>query len=304
MVECGKGCGLTIDQAASIHLYTQESPLYVALNAALGGWASDGRDGIPHYLPYTQLAIDALKSLPSEPMIVYRGIRSIPLSVLLGTRTVGDMLTWWSFTSTTGTSDVLRDSQFFGIGAEFGERTVFKIKTKSAVSIKRFSDFGMDFEYYLQPVNKHGKVDGQNEDEFLLMPGSTFVITGIETYTNGVTEVEMEEIEGALPAEAAEGGNGMPTNLVLESQFGPYQAPPAPTTTTTQHNVHTPEIPPRSSSRRNSSGGSGASNTRLLHGATTNGGGRTSSYEAAVPVFGGADLSDDGDSDDSGTRLL
>ena len=297
LVERGKSCGLTIDQAASIHLYTQESPLYVALNAALGGWASDGRDGIPHYLPYTQLAIGALKSLPSEPMIVYRGIRSIPLSVLLGTRTVGDILTWWSFTSTTGTSDVLRDSQFFGIGAKFGERTVFKIKTTSAVSIKRFSDFGMDFEYYLQPVDKYGKVNGQNEDEFLLMPGSTFVIKGIETYTNGVTEVELEEIESALPAEARDGGNGMPNNLVLESHFGPHQAPTT-TMTTTKDNVHTPTIPPRSSSRNAS--GSTVSHARMH---ATNGVGQTPSYEAAVPVFGGADLSD-GDSDDSGTRLL
>ena len=94
---------------------------------------------------------------------------------------------------------MLRDSQFFGIGANSAKEQ-FKIKTTSAVSIKRFSDFEMDFEYYLQPVDKYGKVNGQNEDQFLLMLGSTSVIKGIETYTNGVTEVELEEIESALPA--------------------------------------------------------------------------------------------------------
>ena len=204
----GKGSGLSVDQAGSVNLYTKESIFYRALNGALGGWGPDGRAGVVHYLPYIKLAIGALKLLPAEPRVVYRGVTGTPLSVLLGNRKVGDTLTWWAFTSTTGTSDVLRDAAFLGVGAECGERTVFKINAISAVSVKRFSDFGMDFEYYAQPVDKHGKTVGQNEDEYMLAPGSTFIIVSIVTYPDGVTEVELTEVASALTAAAMAGDAG------------------------------------------------------------------------------------------------
>lgn len=58
------------------------------------------------------------------------------------------------------------------------------------VRIKNFSDFGADFEYYLQPVG----AEGQNEDEILFSPGTRFVIDDIETYTNSITQVTMHEV--------------------------------------------------------------------------------------------------------------
>eukprot|EP00729_Bicosta_minor_P000626 gene626-617_t len=204
LVARGKSVGLSVDQAAALHFYSQELPVacpfYSALNGALGGWGRDGHTPARFYLPYVKLATSALRLLPAEPKVLYRGIKGISLSQLLGNRKVGDMLTWLTFTSTTGEPDVLRDPTFFGIGAEFGERTVFKINTTSGVSIKRFSDFGMDFEYYMQPVDKHGQTHGQNEDEYLFAPGSTFIIVAIETFTTGVTEVELTEVESALTA--------------------------------------------------------------------------------------------------------
>lgn len=51
MLERGKGMGLTRDQIASIHAYTQDSPLYVGLNGALGGWGPEGRAAVAYYLP-------------------------------------------------------------------------------------------------------------------------------------------------------------------------------------------------------------------------------------------------------------
>ena len=195
LVARGKSVGLSVDQAAALHFYSQElpaaCPFYSALNGALGGWGQDGHTPAPFYLPYVKLANSAIALLPKEDgLVVYRGVRSVPLHALLRGKGVGDTLTWLAFTSATGDSDVLRDSAFLGIGAEWGARTVFKITTKTGVRIKNFSDFGADFEYYLQPVG----AEGQNEDEILFSPGTRFVIDDIETYTNSITQVTMHEV--------------------------------------------------------------------------------------------------------------
>lgn len=77
------------------------------------------------------------------------------------------------------------------MGAGYGPRTVFRIACCSGARIKNFSDFGADFEYYLQPVG----AAGQNEDEILLPCGTSFVIDGIEKCPNDVTEVTMHQVE-------------------------------------------------------------------------------------------------------------
>ena len=61
---------------------------------------------------------------------------------------------------------------------------------QSGVRIKSFSALGSIIEYYLQPF---GSTD-QDEDEFMLPPGMTFMIDAIETFTNGVTQVKMHEV--------------------------------------------------------------------------------------------------------------
>lgn len=71
------------------------------------------------------------------------------------------------------------------------ERTVFKIKTKTGVRVKNFSEFGNNVDDYLQPVG----VDVQSEDEVLILPGTQFRITAIKRYDGGVTEVQMEEVD-------------------------------------------------------------------------------------------------------------
>jgi hypothetical protein len=190
-VHSGRSLGLTIEQVAAIHLYTQESPFYKGLNGALGGWGvGGGQAAIPHYLPYIKIVMGALALLPTITTIVYRGIRGVPLATLLKGKGIGDILAWWAFTSTTGTSDVLRDPDFFGVGAEHGERVVFVIEIESGVRVKQFSSLGSILEYYLQPFG----ATAQNEDEIMLKPGVTFVIDAIEYYTNGVTEVKMHEV--------------------------------------------------------------------------------------------------------------
>eukprot|EP00729_Bicosta_minor_P022360 gene22360-29143_t len=109
---------LGIEDAAMINVYTQETPLYSALNGALGGWGKGGRNAIPHYLQCTKLLLRAVRQLPAEPCItLYRGVR-MPASILLAGSKVGDKITWWSFTSASRDPDVLRDESFLGIGEQ------------------------------------------------------------------------------------------------------------------------------------------------------------------------------------------
>lgn len=205
MVRRGKNCGLSVDQVASINLYTQDGPFYSALNGALGGWGADGgRSASGHYMPYCKLTFGALKLLPKVATTVYRGIHGVALNTLLQGKTVNDMLTWWAFTSTTGTPDVLRDEAFLGdINSASTHRIAFVITIKSGVRIKGFSEFGNNLDDYMQPIG----VCAQDEDEILLLPGTTFKITSIKVCDGGVTEVQMIEVGSALVQESLAGNN-------------------------------------------------------------------------------------------------
>lgn len=152
---------------------------------------------------YIKLAKGALELLPSVEMTVYRGIKNVSLKKLLNGEDVHGILTWWAFTSTTGTSDVLRDPTFFGIGSGHGDRVVFKIQIKTGVRIKQFSEFGGDENDYLTPFGVEAPV---NEDEVMILPGTRFRITAINTYTNNVTEIEMHEIVDESKAVSSQAG--------------------------------------------------------------------------------------------------
>lgn len=126
-------------QVAAINAYTQETPLYGGMNGALGGYGKDGRDALVHYAPYIKLLLRGLKPLAplkdpfGGPVTLFRGVK-LPATQLLGGLKVGEVLTWWSFTSTTTTADVLQSTDFLGIGkagakaAGGKKRTVFQIR--------------------------------------------------------------------------------------------------------------------------------------------------------------------------------
>lgn len=98
------------------------------------------------------------------------------------------MLTWWAFTSTTESSDVLRNPHFLGFDGD--DRTVFVLKIKSGVRIKRFSNFGGD-EISSDDEENEGISD---EDEVLIKPGTQFLITDITEFPGGVTQVSLTEV--------------------------------------------------------------------------------------------------------------
>lgn len=194
--------GFTLNGVAVINAYTQESPLYGGMNAALGGYGKDGRKPLRHYLPYIKLLQDSMKPLlpvkaadGADFVTLYRGVK-MPASSLLGGLGVGDTLTWWSFTSTTTTPDVLQSTDFLGIGnkgaaaARGIKRTVFHIKAFNGINIKPFS-----------------AING--EDEVLFLPGSQFVIEGTSEWHYGITEVRLRQVPSAVMSmddEAADAG--------------------------------------------------------------------------------------------------
>jgi hypothetical protein len=252
------GCMLTINDIATIHLYTQETPLYKKMNATLGGWSDDKSPGaVGHYLPFARLLIAAMDKLEPLTVDVYRGVH-LPIEIALTGKIVGDILTWGAFTSTSLSPDVLRDPQFLGFGAKHGKRVVFIIRVRSGVKVQYFSDKGSAAEYFLG-ANPKGEVakskdDGnvsyaKNEEEVMLKPGTEFKIIAIVPRAFGITEVQMEEvyddsyeapISGALsddvmPTGAADsvsitasagGGRTMPARAT-KGDFSNYSAAPS-----------------------------------------------------------------------------
>lgn len=203
---------LTIDDIATVNLFTQETELYKMMNSTLGGWGDI--EAIKHYLPFVRLLESVLDKLAPVNATVYRGIR-LPIKQALGGLTIGDILSWGAFTSTTLSPDVLRDPMFLGTGADLGERVVFVITIVSGTKIMAFSDKGVVSEYLQRGLdNDGGGDDGDddrrsrprrassvdipaNEEEVLLRPGTCFIIDAIVPRDGQITEVQMHEVPSA-----------------------------------------------------------------------------------------------------------
>eukprot|EP00729_Bicosta_minor_P020448 gene20448-biopygen18272 len=93
--------GLTRDEAASINIYTQETPnIYRKLNSML----RDGdRDPLKPWFPFLKLLLTALHKLPSCPG-TYNRIVSADIA---SQYTKGMKMVWWEFSSATATIEAL-----------------------------------------------------------------------------------------------------------------------------------------------------------------------------------------------------
>ena len=184
----------------TFYMYTVESPLYKKMNAALGNYTLDDDEGDPrsklkHYLPFVKLLAAAIDLLPSVRQIVYRGANQ-PYEVLLNGKGVGEIITWWGFTSTSEKTRALQTPAFLNavvtttpdgtvigvnnleVYANLGpppKKTIFQIHTISGVNIKCFSPL--------------------DEDEIILRAGTRFLITSIKLWKHGITEVRMTEVD-------------------------------------------------------------------------------------------------------------
>eukprot|EP01124_Arcella_intermedia_P032822 TRINITY_DN772_c0_g1_i4.p1 TRINITY_DN772_c0_g1~~TRINITY_DN772_c0_g1_i4.p1 ORF type:complete len:567 (+),score=99.25 TRINITY_DN772_c0_g1_i4:35-1735(+) len=144
---------LNVDQIASIHLYTQESPFYRTLNKYL---RQSNRQQLEPFFPILKILLSAFYTLPQETVTIFRGVKE----QIWDQYKANDEKTWWSVTSTTLDASVLSSEMFLGLQ---GKRTLFTIETKNAVDISPYSAI-------------------QNEREFILPPGSQFdVISQLQT---------------------------------------------------------------------------------------------------------------------------
>jgi hypothetical protein len=165
--ESKKDAILTIDEVGAIHLYTQETPLYVLINALMRQRA---RTLLKPFFSYIKLLLKGLYklSLPDAPETVYRGVK-----LNLASKYAKDAkVVWWSFSSTTASVGVLQNAQFLG---QTGDRTMFHITSRRLVDIRAYSAYA------------------SIEDERLLLPGAYLKVTDVLDAGNGLRIVQLKD---------------------------------------------------------------------------------------------------------------
>ena len=172
--------GLTPDEIAAFHLYTQDSPFFFELNKSLRDM---DRPRVANCLPYLRLLVSGMNKLPKLRGRVFRAItvnfmdtlepekRHLPIAEAFPD---GHEFLWWGVTTTyTGRKLI---PLFAGY---VGRRTIFTINTHSAVLAAPYS------------------AAGDKEKEWTLAPGARFrVVNGANsTFEQGDdAELELEEI--------------------------------------------------------------------------------------------------------------
>lgn len=187
------------DVVKAIFMYTKEGNLYKKMNAALGNYGdeADPRSKLPHYVPFAQWLRSSLALLPKVQQIVYRGV-NLPHTVLLNGARAGDTITWLSFASTTLNPSVLRAKEFLNAVVSITDGKVVDVQNLdnmySNVAPEEKTIFQIDV---CRGVNIEPFSAVQGEDEVLLAAGSTFIITGINLWRHGITEVRLKQIDDA-----------------------------------------------------------------------------------------------------------
>ncbi|CAF1552710.1 unnamed protein product [Rotaria sp. Silwood1] len=166
---------LTIDESASIMLYTMEwqpfeKSFYVALNNTL---RASVREQLKPWFSYLRLIINALQKLPSTHHVVYRGVKSD----LTAEYSRGSTIVWWGFSSCTVSIEALKHEHFLG---KEGIRTLFSIECDSGKNIRSHS-------FYAE------------EDEVLLLPARQFEVIGCLDQGNGLQIIQLRETQPKFP---------------------------------------------------------------------------------------------------------
>ncbi|CAF1306604.1 unnamed protein product [Rotaria sp. Silwood1] len=167
--------GLTIDESASIMLYTYESmphehSLYVILNETL---RSEERQKLMPWFRYLRLVLTALTRLPSERLFVNRGVPKD----LHAEYPKDSTFIWWGFSSCTSSVEVLESEMFLG---QTGTRTLFQIDCHTGKNIKNHSFMS-------------------KEDEILLLPARQFEVKSCLNSGHGLHIIHVKEIDPKYP---------------------------------------------------------------------------------------------------------
>jgi hypothetical protein len=167
--------GLTVDESASIRLYTMEwkkphRSLYSMLNHTL---KTADRQNLRPYFKYLRLFLTAVSKLPCVPsQTVWRGVtKDLSVDFPLGTR-----VTWWAFSSCTTAMIVLDSNMYLG---KTGPRTLFSIEAMNGRTIRAHSHFS-------------------NEDEILLLPGTQMIV---QSQLNPASDLHIIHLKQVIPKE-------------------------------------------------------------------------------------------------------
>ena len=156
---------MSLDQAASIHLYTQESEIYKELNLRL---RERDRNLLKPFFPYLKLFLSGLYKLPLINDPLYRGVKQNLSELYIQKRS--KKIFFWAFTSASSSMEVLASPLFLG---DSGQRTMHCITARS-VDIRAFSAM-------------------PQEDERLIFPGTCLVVDGVLDVGNGLFTVQLHE---------------------------------------------------------------------------------------------------------------
>lgn len=155
---------LTVDESASIALYTMEwepyvHSVYYILNSTL---RTEDRGKLKPWFWYLKLILTALSKLPSTELTVFRGMRS-EIEGGYEKYEVGKEIIWWGFSSCSKIQTIAEKDQFMG---ETGQRALFIIDCLNGKDVSRHSYFGKEKEILLRPatsvqvVRKEFREDG------------------------------------------------------------------------------------------------------------------------------------------------
>jgi hypothetical protein len=142
----------------------------MALNTVL---RNENRNEIEPWLLYLKLILTALFRLPSNKMVLWRGVKHN----LSHKYEVGKKYVWWAFSSCTESLEVLESEFFLG---KSGERTLFNINCNHGKRIASYS--------YISA-----------ENEVILLPATQFIVKGKLNPSPGLHIIQLQEIESEFP---------------------------------------------------------------------------------------------------------
>ena len=158
---------LTVDESASIALYTMEwepyvQSVYYILNSTL---RTEDRGKLKPWFWYLKLILTALSKLPPSNLTVFRGMRS-EIDGGYEKYEVGKNIVWWGFSSCSKIQSIAEKDQFMG---ETGQRALFIIDCLNGKDISKHSYFGREKEILLPPATSVQVVRKEFRDDGVLI---------------------------------------------------------------------------------------------------------------------------------------
>lgn len=184
--------GLTVDEAAAIHLYTMQWPepydsLYHLMNRKL---RSADRNELTPWFSFLKLFLTALFKLPPVKSTLWRAIKGSVFDQYEKNKI------WWGVSSCTTNRETAE--RFVG---NSHERTIFKIDCICGRSVESYSYF-------------------QHEEEIILLPGTYLNVVKKWIESEGVYMIELQEADPPYQLIKPPSGNQKRGEQHSHSQIG------------------------------------------------------------------------------------